>query len=237
MTHRIRFLRPRCKNSVCGLLCSARALVGLAAVLGLAAAPAHGAMIPDIGGDPVHTEMTDLASASGGWGLTVYSYVFDSTSTSLPAFGLAQLDPEDMLFAYVLDGDDSTAVAVDSFSIANPIPVPIQILGWEDDVVPDDGAGGFDPTDFEAPTAFGYTGSAKSTTFSYLITALDPGEYSVVWYRAEAGAHGGVRATATGAGLGNDGQPTVAGPAALVPEPATIALLALGSVFVLRPRR
>lgn len=211
-----------------------RRLAVILAAVGFIVAVPHtaSAVNPGIdGSDPIHTE-EDYYSA-GSWEMTVYSYVFDTTSTSLP--GVLELDPGEMLFMYLLDVPDTSGTSIEHFSVGNPDLMVINTVGFENAVVPDGYVGG----DFDDPYIYGYSGPAEATVFTYFgdffdpWCTLDPGEYSLVWYIAESSAYGPVNATADSEGLGS----TQSVPGPEVPEPTTIFLLGLGAVALLRKRR
>jgi hypothetical protein len=189
------------------------------------------AVNPDIGGDPVYTE-EDLFSA-GSWQMTVYSYVFDNTSTSLP--GVLELDPGEMLFMYLLDVPLASGTSIEHFSVGNPELMEINTVGFEDVVVPV----GYETTPFDDPYIFGYSGPAEATVYTYFgdffdpWCTLDPGEYSLDYYIAVSSDYGPVNATADSEGLGST--QSVPGPA--VPEPTTLCLFGLGALALLRRRK
>jgi hypothetical protein len=178
-----------------------RSIVVTAAIAFIAAFPLNVLAIPNIGGDPIHTE-EDYFSA-GEWGLTAYSYVFDDTSSSLP--GVLELDPGEMLFMYLLDCPQTSGTSVEHFSVGNPELEVINTVGFEDTVVPS----GYNAADFEDPYIFGYSGPAEATIFTYYgdffdpWCTLDPGEYSLVYYIAVSDGYGPVSATADSQGQGN----------------------------------
>jgi len=188
-------------------------------------------VVPGIdGSDPIYTE-EDLFAA-GSWEMMVYSYVYDTTSTKLP--GVLSLDPGEMLFMYLLDVDIDSGTSIEHYSVGNPDLMVINTVGFENTVVPD----GYALPDFDDPYIYGYSGTAEATIFTYFgdfydpWCTLDPGEYSLVYYIAEADAYGPVNATADSQGLGDTH--AVPGP---VPEPTTICLLGLGALALLRKRK
>jgi hypothetical protein len=186
---------------------------------------------PIIGGDPIYTE-GDYYSA-GGWAMTVYSYVFDETSSSLP--GAFALDPGEMLFMYLLDVPLASATSIDHYTIGNPELMAINECGFESAVVP----AGYESRTHEDPYDYRYSGTAQATVFTYFgnlydpYCTLDPDEYSLVYYIAVSDVYGPVPATANSAGFGS----TRAVPGPAVPEPATICLLGLGALVVLSKRK
>ena len=163
------------------------------------------AVDPDIGGAPIHTE-EDYFSA-GDWGVTVRSYVYDNTSTSIPSIypGFA-LNPGEMLFLYLLDCDSAKSTSVDHFAIGNPELLSISAVGWTTDVVPV----GYDVGNHQDPYLYGFSGPAEATIFTYTgnfmdpWSTLDPGEYSLVYYIAVSEDYGPVSATADGGGEGEN---------------------------------
>ena len=206
----------------------------LIAIVFIIAVPASANLVPDIGGDPIYTQVND--DFSGGqtdWSLTVFSYVFDTTSPSLP--GSLTLDPGEMLFMYLLNGMHTTkAVSIDYFSIGNPHLLPINCVAYENTVVP----AGYDSADFQAPYTYGYAGPSHATVYNYSgdffnpYFTLDPDEYSLVYYITVAQDYTQVPASASGGGVGDNG--LVPGP---IPEPATIFLLGLGALALVRKRK
>ena len=203
----------------------------VAAIAFIAAFPAGTLAVPDIdGSDPIHTE-TDYYAA-GDWEMTVYSYVYDATSTSLP--GALEIDPDEMLFMYLLDVPLTSGSAVHQFFVGNPSNLEINAVGHEQFTIPS----GYNGANYEDPYVFGYSGTSQDTIWTYFgdwfdpFPNIDPGEYSLVWYIAVSSAYDSVPGTASSEGI-SDTQ-YVPGP---VPEPTTICLLGLGALALLRKRR
>ncbi len=206
--------------------------LGLAAiVIGACALAGNATAQPDIGGTPVYTEQ-DSFTDGALWGMTVWSYVFDSESTLPTGF---VLDPGEMLFAYLLDGDDAMTVSIDSFSIGNPDLMPITSIGYETSIIPPD----FDALDFQNPFVFGYSGTAQASIFNFLgdpsdpFSTLEPDEWSLVWYIAESTTWTFGSATASGAGASINNDVPVPG----IPAPGSAALLALAGLVTAHRRR
>ncbi|MBT8487057.1 MAG: hypothetical protein KJO43_15885, partial [Phycisphaerae bacterium] len=114
---------------------------------------------PSIGGDPIHTQ-DDVFTGGGLWSVNVSSYVFDETSDLPTGFVLGA---GEMLFAYLLDGDDAFAVSVNTFTVGNPNQSVISSVGFSTDITP----AGFDAGDREDPFLFGYSGPAQASVFTY----------------------------------------------------------------------
>ena len=182
---------------------------------------------PNIGGDPIFTD--EVYFTADSWGMTAYSYVFDASVALPPGF---VLDPGEMLFAYLLEGDEMTTVSVAHYSVGNPNLLPITAVGFETGIVPP----GFDGGLLETPFLYGYSGPAQATVYTYAgdltdpFCTLDPGEWSLVWYIAEATGWEMGPGTATGAGI-SDNQFVP------VPVPAPGALMLLGVAGLLGARR
>ena len=189
--------------------------------------------VPIIGGDPIYIQVNDdFAGQQTPWCLNVYSYVFDNTSSSLP--GNLALDTGEMLFMYLIGCPDTMSISVDYFSVGNPHLALINTVGVEDQVVPS----GYESLFFQEPYIYGYAGPAEATVFNYSgnfldpYCTLDPGEYSLIYYIAVSPGYTQVSASASGGGVADNG--LLPGP---VPEPATILLLGLGSLALLRIRK
>jgi len=205
----------------------------LTAIVFIVTVPVSAVLVPDIGGDPIYTQKNDdFSGQTTDWALTVYSYVFDDTSSSLP--GSLALDPGEMLFMYLLDCSDTKTVSLNYFSIGNPHLLPINCVAYENTVVP----AGYDSADFQAPYTYGYAGPSHATVYNYSgdffnpYFTLDPDEYSLVYYITVAQDYTQVPASASGGGVGDNG--LVPGP---IPEPATIFLLGLGALALVRKRK
>jgi len=187
---------------------------------------------PDIGGMPVYWEADAFAgSPAVDWGVEVTSYVFDS-STDLPA-GF-NLETGQLLFMYLLDGDDQRTVSVDKFAIGNPEDMSIVEVGYSDDIAPD----GFAFVDYENPYLYSYSAGSQATIYTYAgdfsdpYSTLEPDEWSLVWYVAEAGGWTLGSATASGGGYGD----TQLVPVPIIPHPGAIALLGLAGLSCMRRR-
>lgn len=157
---------------------------------------------PDIGGEPVHTEEDYFRG--GEWGMTVYSYVFDNSSASLP--GVLELDPGEMLFMYLLDVSKTSGTSVEHYAVGNPDLLVVNTVGFEDGVVP----AGYEGAAFDEPYIYGYSGTAEAAIYTYYgdltdpCCTLDPGEYSLVYYIAVTDRYGPVSATADSQGIGDN---------------------------------
>ena len=139
---------------------------------------------PDIGGDPVYTEQDYFSYTEGesDWGLTVYSYVYDFTSSSLPDMGIS-LNPDEILFVYLLDGDDAKTDSVEYFSVYNPYDFPVDTVGYVDTIIPT----GYSGDDYQDPINYQYSGFSLTTSYNftggYMFT-IEPDEWSLVFYIA-----------------------------------------------------
>jgi hypothetical protein len=180
--------------------------------------------VPDIGGNPMHTE-EDALGAAGLWGMTVYSYVFDHSFLPPQEFGQV-LEPGEMLFAYLLDADDALPVSISHFAVGNPNLVAILTVGYETDIEPP----GFSGLLREDPFTFGYSQQAQSSIFGYNdpldpFASLDPTEWSLVFYVAQAEMWTAGPATGTGGGIGANGFVPVP-----IPAPAVLSMIALAAL-------
>ena len=182
-----------------------RSIVVTAAIAFIVAFPLNVLAIPNIGGDPIHTE-EDYFSA-GEWGLTAYSYVFDDTSTSVPDLfeGFSGLGPGEMLFVHLLEPNLQTVPSISYFAVNNEDLVSIYAVGWSTRVVPE----GHNVNNHQDPFVFTYSGPVEATVYNYTgnpfdtTCELDPGEYSLVYYFALADNYGDVHATIDSQGQGN----------------------------------
>jgi len=202
----------------------AAAFVGTVAITGSVFAQ------PDIGGVPIHSE-EDYFSSNDLWGMTVWSYVFDTTTDLPEGFMLGE---GEMLFAYLLDGDDVKPISIDTYSVGNPYLMPITSVGYSTVILPP----GYDMALREDPYLFGYSGPAQATIFTYAgdfsdpYSTLDPDEWSLVWYIAEAADWDLGPATASGAGIGDNQFVPVP-----IPAPGVAAVLGLAAALGIHRRR
>jgi MYXO-CTERM domain-containing protein len=206
--------------------------LGLSALAAVLCAATTGALAqPDIGGTPIHTEGDYFTG--GPWGLDVFSYVFDFDSELPENFG-GVLDPDEMLFIYLLDGDNSMNVSVDTYSVGNPNLAVINAVGWTDNVIPDD----YFIVDYQDPFAFSYSGPAQATVYTYSgnpedpFSTLDPDEWSMVWYIAVSPDWEEGPASASGGGIGDTEFVPVP-----IPAPGALAVLGLAGLLGARRRR
>lgn len=203
----------------------------LGAVISVGAAISAASAAPSIGGDPIYTQ--DDYFTGGLWGAYISSYVFASDSDLPSGFVLAD---GEMLFAYLLDADDTLDVSIDTFSVGNPFPddVAITTVGYVTDILPP----GFDMDLREDPYLYGYSGPAQASIFTYAgdlydpYSTLDPLEWSLVYYIAEATTWELGPATVSGGGIGH----TQYIPVAAIPAPGALALMGLAG-FIGRRRR
>ena len=187
---------------------------------------------PYIGGTPIYMEDDGFCGCpDANWAVVVSSYVFDYASDLPDGFSLEQ---GELLFIYLMDADADYALSADTFTIGNPYEMPITSVGYDPDLEID----GLDPVDFQKPYLYGYSGPAQATVFTYAgdfsdpYSTLDPTEWSLVWYVAEAPAWALGPATISGGGVGD----TLEVPVPTIPGPGTAALMAL-SALVRRRRR
>ncbi len=204
-----------------------------AAALAIGAVHASVAAQPDIGGTPAYWEQdTFTGGIAQDWGLEVTSYVFDSTSPLPTGF---DLDLGEMLFMYLLVGDDQRTVSVDKFSVGNPDGASITEVGYSDDIGPDI----LDLMDYQDPYFYIYSPPSLATFYSFYsdfgdpFATLEPDEWSLVWYIAEADGWQLGNATASGLGYGD----TQSVPVPLIPEPGTALLLGLAGLIARYARR
>jgi hypothetical protein len=178
---------------------------------------------PDLGATPLYAE--EDAFSANGWGMTVYSYVFDDVFAPPDEFGQL-LEEGELLFAYLLDGDDATNVAVSSFSVGNPNEAAITIVGYEDDIEPPS----YDLMMYQLPSQYGYSDPSLQTVFTYFdmndpFAVLEPDEWSLVWYVAEAPDWTMGPGTGTGGGVSDNQSVPVP-----LPAPGVLCLFALAAV-------
>lgn len=203
-------------------------LLGGAAALALTGVSAAA---PTLGGSPAST--TTDGFAAGTWSLGVSSYVYDSNSDTPGSFG--SLNDGEFLFMYLLESDAGAQSSVDMFSVGIESGVGISALGYNDSITPD----GFAGMGFQSPSSFGYNANSGAASYGFLdfndpSSTLDPGEYSLVWFIAEAEGYTMGSATATGGGTADTNQVLVP---TMIPAPgAAIALLA-GLPLARRRRR
>lgn len=195
------------------------ALLGACAI----AAPTQ-AEPPDLGATPLYAE-EDVFTADQ-WGMMVYSYVFSDIYAPPQEFGQI-LDEDELLFAYLLDGDEAMPVAVSSFSVGNPHEATIGIVGYENDIEP----AGYDLGMFQAPSQYGYNHPSLQTVFTFFdmndpYAVLEPTEWSLVWYIAVAADWTLGPGTGTGGGVGDNQSVPVP-----LPAPGALGLLALAAVI------
>jgi len=209
-----------------------RASVTVAAIVFIAAVPISvlAGTNPDIGGTPIHTEDDYFSYTEGGsdWGLTVYSYVYGPAS-SLPDMGIS-LFPDEMLFVYLLDGDDARTDSVEYFSVYNPQDLSIVDVGYDGTLT----ITGYDAGDYQNPTNYQYSGFTKTVAYNFTggyMYDIQPDEWSLVFYISVSPTWGLATGTVAAGGADEHDVP------APIPEPTTICLLGLGALALLRKRR
>ncbi|MDY7107886.1 MAG: hypothetical protein SYC29_04540 [Planctomycetota bacterium] len=178
---------------------------------------------PDLGATPLYAEEDGFAADE--WGMTVYSYVFSDIFAPPEEFGQV-LEEGELLFAYLLDGDEATDVAVSAFSVGNPFEASIGIVGYEDDIEPPS----YDLMMYQQPSQYGYNDPSHQTVFNYFDTndpfaVLEPQEWSLVWYVAEAPDWTLGPGTGTGGGVSDNQSVPVP-----LPAPGVLCLFALAAV-------
>jgi len=168
---------------------------------------------PDIGGDPIYTEQDYFSYTAGesDWGLTVYSYVYDYTSLTLPDMGI-ELFEDEMLFVYLLDGDEATMDSVEYFSVYNPHDLPIDTVGYVDTIIPS----GYDAGKYQNPTNYQYSGFTQTSSYNFTggyMFDIQPDEWSLVFYIAVSDTWGPATGTVAAGGADEHDVPAPA------PEP------------------
>ncbi len=153
---------------------------------------------PSLGGSPASTSSD--AFASGDWSVGVASYVYDSAS-EMPG-GFSSLNEGEFLFMYLLDGDMSATSSIDMFSVGIESGVSVSSIGYSTSIVPD----GFSGNDQQSPASFGFNANSAAVSYGFLDFAdpnstLDPGEFSVLWFVADAETYTDGPATVTGGGV------------------------------------
>jgi len=194
------------------------ALSGVCAFIGSAWADP-----PDLGATPLYSE--EDAFTADQWGMMVYSYIFSDVFAPPVEFGQI-LSEGELLFAYLLDGDDWMSVSVSSFSVGNPHEALIGIVGFEDDIEP----AGFDLDLYQQPAQYGYNHPSLQTVFTYFdmndpFAVLDPDEWSLVWYIAEATDWTLGPGTGTGGGVSDNQSVPVP-----LPAPGALCLLVFAAL-------
>jgi hypothetical protein len=191
--------------------------------------------------DPIHTE-TDLFAADN-WSCLVTSFVYDLSSTSLPA-GVGLLGPGETLFVYFLDMQNEVSTnSVNNFNVGNLGMYPVSSVSWLGPLSLTPEVDGSPTTDvFQDPYLYGSGGPANTIIYLFFgnlfdpLVTLDPDEYSLVYYVAES-SWAPVTGTMSGGGI-SDNQ-IVPGPGAEspIPEPSLVLGGVIGLAVLIRRRR
>jgi hypothetical protein len=198
-----------------------------AAIAMLLSAPVAFAGAPDIGGNPLVVESTVFGGADIE--VTVYSYVFSLGREVPPTF--RELSADESLFVYIVR--NSGPVDVDTYALLNPDEIEVHGIGnspilpqmWNEDRRnnPDFLYGGVDGVQYV------WTDDPNFDLF-----LLRPGEWAISFFRV-IGFWQPVDAFAGNFDQGDYDVQLVPGPA-IVPEPASLALLAVVGLVLRRPR-